>query len=276
MSVKFFGQFLIERGEIDSGQLQEALALMKRSNRSLGETAVEQGLLSPENAEWVNAEQRSRDLPFGVMAVGLGLLDQEQLDRVVAIQQSQHLYVGEALVRLGHLPAERLGALLDEFKLDQAPYQTGEVQLPEGLAGNRMAEVALDLLPKFAMRIARMSVKLGASRPLGSLPDFEHVVAIGLSGAPGIRMVLLGDGDFASHLSSGVFGIPIQELSQALVVDGVGEFLNVLAGNAVGILERDGIRCTNDPPDYEARPRGGWLFEMVSTEGNAALVLEKS
>ena len=37
MAVKFFGQFLIERGEIDAAQLHDALALMNTENKQLGE-----------------------------------------------------------------------------------------------------------------------------------------------------------------------------------------------------------------------------------------------
>ena len=32
---KFFGQYLIEEGDIDAAQLRDALALMKRKNRTM-------------------------------------------------------------------------------------------------------------------------------------------------------------------------------------------------------------------------------------------------
>ena len=53
MGVKIFGQYLIEQGEIDSAQLRAALELMDRENRSLGELATAEGILSAERADKV-------------------------------------------------------------------------------------------------------------------------------------------------------------------------------------------------------------------------------
>ena len=39
MGVKFFGQFLIEQGEIDASHVREALELMEDTNPTLGELA---------------------------------------------------------------------------------------------------------------------------------------------------------------------------------------------------------------------------------------------
>ena len=65
MGVKFFGQYLIERGEVDADQVRAALDLMDAENRTLGELAVEGKLISKADADKVNAEQRHRDMPFG-------------------------------------------------------------------------------------------------------------------------------------------------------------------------------------------------------------------
>jgi hypothetical protein len=275
VSVQFFGQFLIERGEIDAEQLRRGLDLMKAENRSLGQVAVQEGILSPEDAERVNAEQRSRDLPFGVLAVELGLLSEEQLDQVLAQQAKTRLFIGEALARLGSLPIDRLPSLLDEFKAEQAPYQVGEVRLPESLSLNRLAGIAVDYLPKFAMRVSSLGLKLGAAHPLQSTPDFEYKVGLQISGAPGLQITLMGDRKFARQLAAGTFGTSVSELGDDLIADGMGEFLNILAGNAVAILEREGIESSLEPPDYRAEVCEGCVFEVVVTEGQAGLVLSE-
>ena len=61
MSVVFFGQFLIERGEIDEAELREALNLMEYENRTLGEIAVDVNYTSAADARRVNGEQRRLD-----------------------------------------------------------------------------------------------------------------------------------------------------------------------------------------------------------------------
>ena len=64
MGVKFFGQFLIEQGEVDSSQLREALDLLARTNRSVGQIAVAEGMLTQADAERVHTSQRNVDKPW--------------------------------------------------------------------------------------------------------------------------------------------------------------------------------------------------------------------
>ena len=52
----------------------------------------------------------------------------------------------EALVRLGSLPEDRLSALLDQFKIDQSPYETQRRKLHPEFDLNPVAHLMLDLL----------------------------------------------------------------------------------------------------------------------------------
>ena len=46
MAVRFFGQLLIEEGEVDADQVRLALDLMEDENPTIGEIAIEDGILS--------------------------------------------------------------------------------------------------------------------------------------------------------------------------------------------------------------------------------------
>ena len=59
-----------------------------------------------------------------------------------------------------------------------------------------------------------------------------------------------------------------------MLLDGVGEFLNVLAGNAMAIAERNGIAMELGPPQSAIDFESGFLFELAVSIGNAALFLE--
>ncbi len=59
-----------------------------------------------------------------------------------------------------------------------------------------------------------------------------------------------------------------------MVADGIGEFLNVLAGNAVGALERAGAEVRLDPPCCGRSPCRGISFGLVSTAGRGVFVLD--
>ena len=65
MTVRFLGQFLLDRGTITAAQLQAATEAQRASNPLLGELAVREGLLTPEQADRIHERQRSDDRRFG-------------------------------------------------------------------------------------------------------------------------------------------------------------------------------------------------------------------
>jgi len=275
MGVKFFGQFLIDQGEVDASDVREALLLMDRENPTLGELAISQGYMIQRQTAWVSAEQRNRDLAFGDLAVEMGLLSSAQLVSLVQRQSSQRLPIGQALVRLGLVQNDRLGTLLDAFKADQAPYAVGdEMELPDGLANHRVARYVLDLLPRFLMRVARLRVKVGGVVAFEEVPEFGEVkVSVPLEGACGMEVALVSNLEFAEALATAASGLSPQDLDPEMIADGVGEFLNVLAGNAASAMAKEGQHVELGPPDYDAELCDGWCVELAVGTGRAALVL---
>lgn len=126
------------------------------------------------------------------------------------------------------------------------------------------------------MRISRLGLKVGMAGPLEEAPQLAQKVSLRVSGKPGIGIFLMGDAEFSRRVAAGTFGVEIEDLRSGLISDGMGEFLNILAGNAVSILERGGVLADVEPPEYRARPSDGCLFEVVTTEGSAGLVLAEA
>jgi hypothetical protein len=276
VSVKFFGQFLIEQGEIDAGQLCEALGLMQARNRSFGDLAIAEGLLTPAEAERLNAMQRDVDRPFGELAVEAGLLSREALERLLRRQSEGRLPLGEALIVLGHLPVTRLGALLDRFKIDQSPFESGQIALPSALARVRLVPIVLDLLPRFCLRVARLHVKLTPARSQEVDGALAHRVALGVRGAQQLDLGLAADGAVASALAGALSGVPRESLDDSLLTDGLGEFLNVLAGNAVTVLDREAAAARLETVRHSVLPPSGHVFDLTATCGRGALVARVS
>ncbi len=274
MSVKFFGQFLIEQGEIDGEQLRAALSLMDRRNKALGEVCVEAGFLSEQDADRVNGRQRTEDRPFGDLAVEMGLVTSEQVEAALERQQSQRLFVGEALVELGHLGRDRLEPLLAGFKADQEPYQAGDVKLPEPFDGNALAAYVLDLLPKFCMRMSRLHAKLSPPAEMRGQLGHPFRLQVRIRSERDLAVTFACDHTLARWLAAGASGLDPERLDDELMADGVGEFMNVLAGNAVSALERDGTPAQLEPPQADAAPESGYVWAVVTTEGTGLLVLE--
>lgn len=279
MGVKFFGQYLIEKGVIDSDQIRDALTLMDEENRSLGLLAEAGGILTAEETAKVNAQQRHCDIPFGELAVEMGLLSEEQVDYLVGFQEQTRLRVGQALVRLGFVPNERLLKLLVEFENEQALFRIGSVDLPVELQGNLLAATVMDLFPKMLVRVARIGVRIGSEQALADAPDYPVRIAVSVTGDAGLLICLLGDEEFSLHLAGATSGLDEARLEATrqnpdLLADGVGEFLNVLAGNAMGILERKQIITELEPPHSNPQLDSGHLFELAVSVGNAALFLK--
>jgi len=279
MGVKFFGQYLIEQGVVDSDQIRDALQLMDEENRSLGALAEAGGILTAEEAAKVNAQQRHCDIPFGELAVEMGLLSEEQVDYLVGFQEQTRLRVGQALVRLGFVPNERLLKLLVQFENEQAQFRIGSVALPEGLQGNLLAATVMDLFPKLLVRVARIGVRIGSEQPLADAPNYPVRIGVSVTGDAGLLICLLGDEEFSLHLAGATSGLDEARLEATrqnpdLLADGVGEFLNVLAGNAMGILERKQIITELEPPHSNPQLDSGHLFELAVSVGNAALFLK--
>lgn len=274
MSVKFFGQFLIDQGELDASHVREALRLMEAENFSLGGWAIKQGFMQQADVIKVNAEQRRNDARFGDLAVSMELLTSDQLVEILQRQREKQLPIGEALVRLGHVGADRLGVLLDAYKADQAQYDIGEVELPDGLASHRVTRYVIELLPRFMLRVAKLHVKVGEVRPFKTAPGYAEVrVSVPIKDTRGLDVTLISDLAFAEALASAASGLPLTDLYPEMVADGVGEFLNVLAGNAASAVAKEGYPVELGPPDYEAELCDGWVFDLAVGEGQAALVL---
>ncbi len=274
MGVKFFGQYLIERGEVSSEQVRAALDLMDAENRSIGELAVEGRLISKADADKINAEQRHRDMPFGELAGEMGLLTEEQIDNLVQLQWRTRLRIGQALVRLGHLANARLEELLVSYEEEQAPYRIENLALPEGLEGNALASYAIDLFPNLLMRVGRIATRMGKGESIVEAPDLPIQVAVTVSGTPSLLICLSGDEAFSRHLAAKASGLDPDRLDAEMLHDGVGEFLNVLAGNAMALAERNGIITELEPPRTEVGFEAGYLFELAVNVGKAALFLK--
>jgi CheY-specific phosphatase CheX len=104
-------------------------------------------------------------------------------------------------------------------------------------------------------------------------------IAISVTGDAGLLICLLGDEEFSLHLAGATSGLDearleATRLNPDLLADGVGEFLNVLAGNAMGILERKQIITELEPPHSNPQLDSGHLFELAVSVGNAALFLK--
>lgn len=249
MAVKFFGQFLVEKGLVSTDKLLAAIDLQERTNLLFGETALAMGLISTTDVDRIHDAQRSDDLRFGDMAVKLGILTPEQQQQVLTRQKNNHLYIGEALVAVGALDAQSVERLLDEFKADQAPYLTNKIAIPEGVENAMVWEMAADLTFKMLTRVANLACRPGPCQRTDSL-DAKHLCAA-MDFTGGIR------GRYLLSVSAGVQqAIARAMLKEAdvsgepkeILDDTLMEFINIVCGNIVAKAAQMGKSMDIHPP----------------------------
>lgn len=115
MAATFFGQYLQIKGIVDQGQLVDALALQHASNKSLGQLAIDEGLLSAAQSAQINLRQRDTDVLFGELAESLGWLTPGEVNHLLARQNVEHMTLGQALIEQDVLSDAQLQHLLADY-----------------------------------------------------------------------------------------------------------------------------------------------------------------
>lgn len=275
MSLEFFGQYLIRQGELDEGQLRQAIDLMRELNMHLGDLAVAEGFATESDCRRVNDEQRRTDLPFGELAMQMGVLNSIELEELLQQQRDTRVDLSDALIELSYLPADRLRALHDEWKCEQEAESVPSAQLPGALADHPTAELAMALLPRMCQRVADLQVKIGGGVALDRAPERVLVASIDAVGTRPLRVTLLVDAKFGEKLARGLLGMKLDALAGELALEAVAEFLNILMGTVVATLEEQAHELRLEPPRFGVLPTRGIVFPIVSeADGSAEVVLE--
>ncbi len=272
MSTRFFGQFLLDLGEIDEAQLEEAIEAMDAANLRVGDLAIRKGILSRDQAKEIFLTQRGRDALFGELATEMGYLESSQVETLLEEQHSAHLYVGEALVRGGAFSSMRLVELLDQFKAQEERIGDLAGQIPSPLCRDPFASKILELLPRVVLRASMQNLKLGRIGPwMGSN---EHSVATALELRIGGRPLTLGitmNEDMARELTLGMLRCQLSELAPSDFEDAVSEVSNLVVDTAKNALADTSVSI--GVARAGQAPRGGYAIELLTADGLGALIL---
>ena len=132
MNVKYFGQYLLEKGYINKDQLLEGIKYQKAINLKIGVLAIDKGFMNSAQVNEIVALQKSANKQFGVLAVEKKYITSEQIEELLSIQKSDRIYLGEALLEKGFLSLEQLEKYLREYKKDQ---QKADSEINSALSG---------------------------------------------------------------------------------------------------------------------------------------------
>ena len=274
MGVRFFGQYLVDEGEIDEAQLAQALVELDEVNLRVGGLAVQAGYLTERAASRVNAAQRERDLPFGELARELGLLTAQQVDELLFRQAELHVFLGETLVRRGDVDPLRLEELVDRFKAEQAGCSDTLHCLPIALQEEPFFEAVLDLTPNLAQRVARLRLKLAPVCEWPGASSLPIRVSVEAELRHTARLGIAVSSRLGRSLAAGMSKCSPQSLGAGDVREAVAGFLELLARNAqAGLSPGDEVHGIG-PPEPGSLPSSGFVSALVGTDGQGLLVME--
>jgi len=249
MAVKFFGQFLVEKGIVSREDLLAALGLQDKKNLKFGEMALEMGYVTPADIDRAHIAQFSQDAKLGDILLAMGLLNDGQLQEIVTRQKETHLYIGEALVQVGSLTAQQLQQHLQEYNLDQAPYLPARVELPEGVANGKTWEMVSDLTYKMITRVLGLQFKAEKCRIVSTLDSNYMMAALDLSGDVEARYVLSVSAGVQKMVARAILREKSVEHEPAdILEDTVMEFINVVCGNVAAKASQLGEVININPP----------------------------
>lgn len=247
MSVKFFGQFLLERGRILKEELMDALDFQKSVNVKLGTLALDAGYLKAEQIEGIHSEQQQTDKMFGEIALEQNLLSPEQLEELLVIQKNERITLGEALVQKGYLTLGDLEVELNAYKEEQKGYTVQARQAIENLKGAQIADTFLDVTAKLLLRLVDMEVQ-----PIESHNDKERIAPFMwnvyqqfFGDTDGTYIISLSDEPFLK-IASQVAHEKIWEVND-FAKDSVMEFANIVVGNTASKLSQEDIKVDLKP-----------------------------
>jgi CheY-specific phosphatase CheX len=253
MAAKFFGQFLLENGLIDSTQLLEALEYQRASNPVLGELAVARGWLAPAQAARINERQRAEDRPFGVLAEEMGLLDAAQVAELLDEQKRKRKLFGEILVERGVVTRAQLD---DALAAHHADRDDAARSLELGLAGHPLADVAntaISACSRLFPRLLKSQCQFSSLLDTGnSVPRCDVLAQVRIDAARPLMVAAGCNQATAITIACGFLGIPAEECDAELAQDALGEFVNVLMGYIVKDVLPEDMDYRASPPDFHA------------------------
>src|SRR3990172_2550224 len=288
MPVKFFGQFLLEKGIVTREALLKAVGPQDSTTPKFGDAARPMGLITDADIERVHEAQRSEDLPFGDMCVKLGILTADQLKEVLVKQKAGHLFIGEALIRSGAINANDLPKYLEAFKADQAPYVIDKVAIPAGVPDAALWEAAADLTCKMLSRVASITVRPGQCVLTQRFNANDTVVAICMTGSVKARYLFSVSAAVRTLIARAMlYTDDVSKEQEDMLNDTVKELANVICGHIEAKASQMGKEIGISPPevlidgaDGIPVPTGGkgLLFPLYTAEGRieAGIFLEQA
>ncbi|MCP4134238.1 MAG: hypothetical protein GY754_24910 [bacterium] len=236
MEVKFFGQYLVDKGIISSDQLREAVDYQKSLNKKLGSLAVQEGLLTNEQIDSIRAEQKKKDKMFGEIALEMGLLTNQQVYTLLEKQRANNIPIGGALVTTAALTESSLKEELAAFKQDQATSEKESKKAINKSSKSKVVETFINTTARMISRLSDIHGKIYMSyRKFDNTFPYKWNVYEQLKRDINGYYILSLSADVAKAIVRTMIGVDSPE-EEDYFEDIINEFTSIAVGNAASNL----------------------------------------
>ncbi len=254
MSMRFFGQYLLEKGRITSQQLLDALECQKSVATPIGVLALERGLLSAEQIKQILQQQRKTNQRFGEIAVSLGFLTQAQVDELLNAQEISHrLKLGEVLLAKQYVTPETLVKELKEYNKEAERFASEVSAALSNIAHNYIVKTFTDLLLVMFTRFGKQDIIIERCETgKEKVRLFRWVISQKIAGEDvEFNCLLSVPPKLLLQMASTMLDEQVRTADE-LALDATKEFVNIANGNACAKLSENGINLRLTPPEvYE-------------------------
>ncbi|BBM83184.1 response regulator [Candidatus Uabimicrobium amorphum] len=279
-----FGQYLLQKGIISQDQLLHCLEVQNSVNRKIGEIAVEEGLMLPEQVDKILKVQKRINKYFGQLTMQMGILKSRQLQQLLKVQQTHYINLEDIMAREKIILKEKLEAELEQFRsLDQGDQGVYGLQwIKENFENGAVFEVFTEQTLKLLMRLTEFFVLEGdCSFDNEKIRSNGIVVELSFSGDFNWMYILNISNEVAIAIADAMVELE-DDISQDVLLEVAGEFVNIVCGNAISKLDNNNIKFDMKPPkikkvdeEHITLPKGreALIIPILVPEGQVDLVI---
>lgn len=290
MFSQFFGQFLLSRGLLTTGELLSVLEETSQARAKLGTIAVTERLLTPAQVDEIHAIQAQEDKRFGQIAIERGYLSGDSLDILLAAQKSEHHQLAQVLFDRGIMDLEELDRVMEDYRESNALSEETLESMKNGEV-DTYVDIFLDLHESFDAGTCRDYVALYLKsfirfvdrnirfERLRKTEDYQatYLTTQVLEGST--RLITGIGGDGAAFLKmAALFAQESEDEVEDIMEDAVGEFLNLHNGLFAVNMSDKGIELNMEPQIYLTNAllcgsQTYYVLPIVTSWGRTELVL---
>lgn len=250
MNVKYFGQYLLEKGHLSKDQLLEGIKYQKAINLKIGVLAIDKGFMTAAQVNEIVDLQKIANKQFGVLAVEKKYITTEQIEELISIQKSDRIYLGEALLEKGFVSLEQLETYLREYKKDQ---QKADSEINGALSSlnpkySNLVKTTVQIFQDLLVRMVDETGKVSnCFEKTAHTPSNDYMVSQKIFGDANCIIGIGLRNSALCYISSQIFKKAIPE-PDPYAEDGVKEFVNIGVGHLCAALSNEGIITETAPP----------------------------